>query len=226
MRLESTVSNKVPYWKIFKAAFPQLFNVFMIFFVTLCIFPAVHSDILSITPESIPAFIREDFTMLTCFLTFNIFAMIGSLLSSWFTTPSRKYLWIPVLLRVLFIPLFLFCNYQPKKYNRSLPVLVTNDWMYWFIGVSMSISSGYLSSLAMMYAPTTVEPQYSGIAGMFAAACLITGIFVGICFSMCMPWMVASSVVWLSSFRRLRYLSSIYAYKSKGWSINWKYAFL
>ncbi|CAL4076676.1 unnamed protein product, partial [Meganyctiphanes norvegica] len=33
--------SRVPYWQIFKTAFPQLFNVFMVFFVTLAVFPAV-----------------------------------------------------------------------------------------------------------------------------------------------------------------------------------------
>lgn len=32
---------RVPYWHVFKKAFPQLFNVFMVFFVTLAVFPAV-----------------------------------------------------------------------------------------------------------------------------------------------------------------------------------------
>lgn len=35
----------IPYWRIFKQAFPQLFNVFFIFLVTLSLFPAVHSGI-------------------------------------------------------------------------------------------------------------------------------------------------------------------------------------
>lgn len=187
--------KKIPYWRIFKTAFPQLLNVFLIFFVTLSIFPAVHSDILPGSSNSMPQFILNDYPMITCFLTFNIFAMIGSMLTSWFTTPSKKYLWIPVLIRILFIPLFLMCNYQPKGVHRTLPVLITNDWIYWTVAVLMSISSGYLSSLAMMYAPTTVEPQYSGVAGMFAAACLITGIFGGISFSMCMPWIVSSKFI-------------------------------
>lgn len=36
-------SNDTPYWSIFKDTFMQLFNIFMIFFVTLAVFPAVHS---------------------------------------------------------------------------------------------------------------------------------------------------------------------------------------
>lgn len=36
--------GRPPYWKIFKQASPQLFNVFFVFFVTLAIFPTVHSS--------------------------------------------------------------------------------------------------------------------------------------------------------------------------------------
>ena len=34
-----------PYWKIFQKCFPQCFNVFFVFFVTLSIFPTIHSGI-------------------------------------------------------------------------------------------------------------------------------------------------------------------------------------
>lgn len=36
-------NSRPPYWTIYKQAFPQLFNVFFVFFVTLSIFPGVHS---------------------------------------------------------------------------------------------------------------------------------------------------------------------------------------
>lgn len=47
----------------------------------------------------------------------------------------------------------------------------------------------------MMYAPQTVSPQNAQTAGMFAAAMLITGIFVGILVSMGMPFLV-KNVSW------------------------------
>lgn len=47
----------------------------------------------------------------------------------------------------------------------------------------------------MMYAPRTVEPQYSSNAGMFAAAMLITGIFSGILFGSIFPFVV-SNISW------------------------------
>ncbi|GLV32794.1 Equilibrative nucleoside transporter 2 [Carabus blaptoides fortunei] len=179
------VKPQVPYWIVFKQAFPQLFNVFMVFFVTLSVFPEIHSNI----KPSDSHFVVTDkyYTSVTCFLTFNVCAMLGSSISSWFTWPKPKYLWIPVMLRLLYIPLFLLCNYQPAKVDRIFPVLINNDWAYWIIAITMGLSSGYFSSLGMIYAPRTVEPQYAATAGMFGAACLITGIFSGILFSFVWP---------------------------------------
>lgn len=71
-----------------------------------------------------------------------------------------------------------------------MPIYILNDWAYWVIAVLMGLSSGYLSSLGMMYAPQTVKPQHAVTAGMFAAAMLVTGIFVGIMSSLVFPHLV------------------------------------
>lgn len=42
-KLTAGVETRPPYWKIFKQAFPQLFNIFFVFFITLAVFPAVQS---------------------------------------------------------------------------------------------------------------------------------------------------------------------------------------
>jgi len=62
-------------------------------------------------------------------------------------------------------------------------------------GVVLGLSSGYYSSLCMMYAPKCVPPEHAGTAGMMAAAFLVLGIFVGINFSFVFSWMVKQS--WL-----------------------------
>ncbi|XP_018794698.1 PREDICTED: equilibrative nucleoside transporter 2-like [Bactrocera latifrons] len=186
---EIVKTSDIPYWTIFKTASMQLFNVFLIFFVTLAVFPAVNSDIKA---SSSDFFIKDPimYIQITCFLTFNLFAMLGSLTSYWIQWPGPKYLVIPVALRLVFIPLFLFCNYLPLNIDRSLPVLINNDWIYWIIGVLMAYTSGYYSALAMMYAPQTVEQNQQVKAGMFAGAMLISGIFCGILFSFITPYLV------------------------------------
>jgi equilibrative nucleoside transporter 1/2/3 len=93
---------QIPYFTIFKKCLPQLFNVFFVFFVTLAIFPAVHSGwlliygslevvaknciflVTDIKRSDENFFISEKyFTEITCFLTFNFCAMVGSTTSAW-----------------------------------------------------------------------------------------------------------------------------------------------
>nr|CAD7572268.1 unnamed protein product [Timema californicum] len=182
------VQPSIPYLTVFLQCLPQCFNVFFTFFVTLSIFPAVQADI----NRSDPNFFVSDelYVSVTCFLTFNICALIGSILSTLGSWPSPKYLVIPVVMRVLFIPFFLVCNYHPRKLERKFPILVENDWVYWSGAAAMAVSSGYYSSVAMMYCPGSVEPQYASTAGMFGAASLISGIFGGIMFTLLMPKLV------------------------------------
>jgi len=183
-------SARVPYLYIFQKALPQLFNIFFVFFVTLSIFPAVHARIKPVDQDFFLG--TKYYTSVTCFLTFNMTAMIGSYLTVFSTLPKPKFLWIPVVLRVLYIPFFLLCNYHAgdDENTRALPILINNDWVYWITAVTMGLTSGYLSSLGMMFASQTVEPRYASTAGMFAAAALITGIFSGVLCSFIWPWFI------------------------------------
>lgn len=107
-RKSGNASNRPPYWTVFKRAFPQLFNVFFIFFITLSLFPTIQSsecrsDIfqllrlllmriqINITNFIITDIKRVDesffvpqelYTEVLCFLTFNVCAMLGSLATS------------------------------------------------------------------------------------------------------------------------------------------------
>ena len=56
------------------------------------------------------------------------------------------------------------------------PVLFPSTWVYVLMAILMSISSGYLSGMGMMYAPSVVEPSKQRIAGMMAGFFLIFGL--------------------------------------------------
>lgn len=82
-QLESNTRGKkeeLPYWKIVSKCSSQLFNIFVVFFVTLALFPSVQSDIKRSSAEFI---VPNDFYVsVMCFLTFNVTAMIGSSIAS------------------------------------------------------------------------------------------------------------------------------------------------
>jgi len=173
-------NSRPPFWYIFKQGYKHFLSVFFVFFVTLTCFPAIQAGV----AKSSNAFFIPDkfYTPVTCFLFFNAFAMFGNLCTEFIKIPGPRWTWIPVVLRVLFIPFFMFCNSRPE--TRGLPVLIGNDYAYIAGGIIMAFTSGYFSSTCMMYAPSEVEPRYQPIAGMMGAFFLITGIFAGVLFSL------------------------------------------
>ncbi|CAG0918128.1 unnamed protein product [Notodromas monacha] len=182
------------YWHVFKRCFPQCFNVFLTLFVSLAVFPAVQANI----KMSDPSFIIPEayYTLVLCFLTFNLFATFGNLLPNLIVWPGPRWLWVPVVLRLAFIPAFLLCRYQPVDVERITPIYIENDWIYWAIGAGLGLTSGYYSSLAMMFGPASVEEEYASIAGMFCAASLVTGVFAGVNFSL-FSWWFVQNVTWV-----------------------------
>ncbi|XP_013784945.1 equilibrative nucleoside transporter 1-like isoform X2 [Limulus polyphemus] len=183
-------SRRPPFWKIFKKTWRQCFNVFFVFFVTLTSFPAVQGSIFAVDSNF---FISSTyFIPVCCFLFFNLFAMIGNIFPNWVVWPGPRFLWIPVVSRILFIPFFMMCNYKPQK--RAFPVLISSDWAYIIVSMFHGLSSGYYSSLAMMYVPRCVEIKYASTAGMMGAFFLILGIFSGVNFSFFISWLVETPI--------------------------------
>jgi len=179
-------SSTPPYFHIFKKCWVHLLSVWFVFFVTLTIFPAIQADVLPISDDF---FIHKDyFSGITCFLFFNLFAMFGNLATEVLKVPGPKYVWIPVVLRLLFIPFFMFCNFKPD--DRSIPVYISNDYVFIIGGIFMAFTSGYFSSLCMMYAPRNVEPKYQNTAGIMASFFLLMGIFSGVIFSIPVQWLI------------------------------------
>jgi equilibrative nucleoside transporter 1/2/3 len=168
------------YVDVFKQTWREDCCIFFVFFVTLSCFPTILADI---RQSSDSFFISKDFySLFMCFVIFNVFIMIGSLFSIVCQQPGPKWLWLPVVSRVIFIPFFVMCNFRPEA--RRLPVWFANDYVYAIGGVLMALTNGYFSSLSMMFAPSRVEsPEQKGIAGMMAAFCLILGILCGVLFT-------------------------------------------
>nr|XP_021186537.2 equilibrative nucleoside transporter 1 isoform X1 [Helicoverpa armigera] len=174
--------------KIFAQASLQLYNVFITFVVTLAVFPSVISDI----EPNTEGFLGENFVRITCFLTFNVTALLGNVTASLKQIPGPKWLVIFTTIRLVFIPFFLLCKY--KSATRTLPILISNDYVFWIASALMGWTSGHGSSLAMMYIGGTVPPEQQGTAGMMGGAMLVTGIITGITFTRLCPIIVTADI--------------------------------
>jgi len=89
--------------------------------------------------------------------------------------PGPRWVWIPIFLRLLFIPFFIFCNFIPNSGIRGIPVLIPSNWIYSIGSIVMAFTSGYFSSLTMMYAPRWVLQGCVLLLEYFKEICYIYG---------------------------------------------------
>lgn len=157
--------------------------VFLIFFVTLAVFPAITTAIVSVQPPySTPASNPLVFTAIH-FLLFNFGDWVGrwlckfSLLQVW----SGDKLLLFACLRLFFVPLFLACNIQPSISNQPL---INSDLAYFVILLLFGVTNGHLGSLCMMSAPSLehnhrITKDEVDIAAVVASFCLAGGLTAG-----------------------------------------------
>ncbi|XP_061480832.1 equilibrative nucleoside transporter 1 isoform X2 [Rhineura floridana] len=135
---------------IFKKIWVMAVSVCLVFTVTIGVFPSVTADVKStIAGETLW---EKYFIPVCCFLMFNAFDWAGRSLTAFCMWPGKESRLLPfmVIARVVFIPLFMLCNVQPR---HNLPVFFGHDAWYIIFMIFFSISNGYLASLCMCFGP-------------------------------------------------------------------------
>uniref|UniRef100_A0A667GCW8 Solute carrier family 29 member 1 (Augustine blood group) n=1 Tax=Lynx canadensis TaxID=61383 RepID=A0A667GCW8_LYNCA len=155
-------------------------SVCFIFTVTIGMFPAVTAEVQSSIAGN--SAWGAYFIPVSCFLTFNVFDWLGRSLTAIFTWPGKDSHWLPslVLARILFVPLLLLCNVQPRQY---LAVVFEHDAWFIIFMAAFAFSNGYLASLCMCFGPKKVKPAEAETAGAIMAFFLSLGLALGAVFS-------------------------------------------
>ncbi|EGT41279.1 hypothetical protein CAEBREN_06204 [Caenorhabditis brenneri] len=186
---DDDIKKEITTWEDVRIAFgestPQFVNIFLLFFVTLSLFPNIVMYVKDNAPGKPHNFIVSEyyFMDICIFLNFNTFAFLGSLLANYVRKPSPNKIWIAVVARFWFLFYFPNANYYPE-FARGYAPIFTSTWIFLINLAIMAFTSGYFSSLIMMYAPRYhEEPRIQRMAGMIAAFFLIAGVFTGLCFS-------------------------------------------
>jgi equilibrative nucleoside transporter 1/2/3 len=87
------------------------------------------------------------------FLTFNCMCTIGSLMPDMVPKIAPKWISIGVIVRALVVfAFYAVCNFKPDERNM-IPVLITNDYVYWFGSALSPFLFGFFTSSIMMLAP-------------------------------------------------------------------------
>lgn len=166
---------------VFAHSWQYCLAIYITFTVTLSVFPAVTVLVESqfLGDPTLEWWAKDFFGIVCCFLLFNFGDLIGRCLASWIQMPGntrwgRNIVVFLSFLRVIFIPLFMYCNASPTL--RHLPVFFPNDADYILFMVLFSISNGYLGNLCMIHGPKTIDSsELQETTAMVMVACLLLG---------------------------------------------------
>ena len=132
-------------------------TVFIIYIVTLGLFPAVTVLVESTNSSSGGDWELKYFVPVACFLIYNIGDYLGRLLVGTNLAPKicSKFALVLSILRIVFIPLMLFCNIAPSQ-RHFISVHFPSDTVYIILVLVMAVTNGYLTSIVMVNAPGRV----------------------------------------------------------------------
>ncbi|KAL4641289.1 equilibrative nucleoside transporter 3 [Arapaima gigas] len=172
-----------PLKPILKKTWTLGFCVFYVFFISIIVFPAVSSGIQSVHPDSRSPWTTTYFVPLTSFFLYNAADFCGRQATAWLQAPGPTSHLMPilVLLRTVLVPLFMFCNYQPRDHMHM--VLFTHD-LFPVVFISLlGLSNGYLGTLPMIYGPKVVSRDLAEPTGVVMSFFLTLGLATGSAFS-------------------------------------------
>ncbi|NXK37568.1 S29A3 protein, partial [Piprites chloris] len=155
------------------------FCLFYVFFISIIIFPSLSSNIESVSKASGSLWSTKYFVPLASFLLYNFADWCGRQITAWIQVPGPKSKLLPalVLLRTIFVPLFILSNYQPRAHIQK--VLFDQDIYPVVFTALLGLSNGYLGTLVMVYGPKIVPRELAEAAGVVMTFYLVLGLAVG-----------------------------------------------
>uniref|UniRef100_A0AAR2KWJ8 Solute carrier family 29 member 1a n=1 Tax=Pygocentrus nattereri TaxID=42514 RepID=A0AAR2KWJ8_PYGNA len=173
---DEDITHSVSVFAIFKQIWVMALSVCFVFTITIGTFPAVTVEVRSTVADG--GAWETYFIPVSCFLLFNVMDWAGRSLTAVCMWPGKDSVWLPVLViaRLVFVPLFVLCNVQPRHY---LPVVFAHDAWYIIFMIIFSFSNGYLASLCMCFGPKKVAQHEAETAGAIMAFFLSLGLALG-----------------------------------------------
>jgi solute carrier family 29 (equilibrative nucleoside transporter), member 1/2/3 len=154
-------------YKIFILILPALSVVFVMFFTTLALWPALVTEIPS---YNFPHLQETSWWSLLLLFNFAATDCLGRLLVDYRGMLTKDNIWIFAVLRVFCLPALVCC---------SKGWVFTNDfWSVLFVAI-LGYTNGYLGSLSILMVNEWIDDEYKGLAGTFTGFTLNAGLVVG-----------------------------------------------
>ncbi|XP_076297363.1 equilibrative nucleoside transporter 1 [Lasioglossum baleicum] len=168
----------ISYIRIIKRIWPYGVSLFLVFFISLSVYPAVTVLVESQYKGRGYAWNDIYFVPVVTYLIFSMGDYVGRILAGILQWPRNKpwYVMFLSLTRAIFVPALMFCNAQPRHH---LPVYIKNDLCYILITIVFAVTNGYLCNLTFVLTPVVVESQEKEIASAMMGAFLGLGLTSG-----------------------------------------------
>ncbi|GIY33868.1 hypothetical protein CDAR_431421 [Caerostris darwini] len=168
--------EKVSILHLLKLIWPYAAAILLDFWVTIGIFPGLA---VLIEPETSGTLWNGRlFIPVTCFLLFNLSDFCGRIVGGWLPIPhsKRMHLLAFCALRIIFFPLIMLCNLNPRYH---LPVLFSSDIYYISFMTMLGFTNGYFVAVAMVVGIKSVNPLLQEMAGIILSTFLGAGLMLG-----------------------------------------------
>lgn len=163
--IETVLGGLLARLEVAKLIFPYMASIGVAYFVTLCLYPGIVSEIISCKFESwMPVILMA---------TFNGADLLGKILASISYEWTRTQLVYFSIARILLIPLFLLCaipRHAPILSSEIYPLLFS-----WLLG----LTNGIVGSVPMIQAPSKVPEEHRELAGNIMTLSYTTGLTLG-----------------------------------------------
>uniref|UniRef100_A0A8R1XNK9 Uncharacterized protein n=1 Tax=Onchocerca volvulus TaxID=6282 RepID=A0A8R1XNK9_ONCVO len=157
--------------QVWKKTKTELAAGFVVSFGTMTAFPAVSSLVQTTAKNMIW---KNYFSSLACFLLFSCGDALGRLFVN-FVELSGKVLIMLSFLRLLAVPVFFFCNINPRYHSVTL---FRSDEIFILTMVLFSISNGFLFTTTTINATRRVRAELRELAGsIFGFMAVISTVF-------------------------------------------------
>lgn len=148
-------------WDVFKRIKVPALSILIVFATSLCLYPSLM--VLIQTNQSCSGKggrVYNDMWLPLLFVMFAAGDFLGRLsaqVTSHQTLLTAQNIWIPTVLRLCLIPLFLFCKIR----NGRLPAAYTGAAMPIFLTLLLGLSNGYLGNMCMMLGPAAAAASHA-----------------------------------------------------------------
>ncbi|XP_033122169.1 equilibrative nucleoside transporter 4-like [Anneissia japonica] len=156
-------------YRLAKSVWPYMLSIALAYFVTLCLFPGIESEVINCS--------LGDWMPIIIMAIFNATDLIGKLLAAIPYAWKPKYLLIAASSRAVLIPLMILCVIP-----RRAPTLSSSVWAMIFSAL-LGVTNGYFGSLPMIIAPTTVPDEKRELTGNIMTISYNVGLTSGSAFA-------------------------------------------